>query len=355
MVIVVATGTVAIQYVRAVIDSARARGVDVRAVLSDSGISSQLLAQDNSRVSRQQANHLVQALWNVTGDELGGMGPTPVPRGAFRMMTLGVVHASDLDEALRRLIEFSGIAIGFDSAQMVQTSGQARLSLEMTGETDADQLIAGIIAAVVHRFACWLIGQQIELTSVILPGAAPSYSQVYLSAFGVEPDFAGSSAALIFPARYLRAPVSRTDAELFELLRTSPNDLVFRSDYRPSMSGRVRRIIERSLVRDVVSACDVATRLNISEQHMRRLLGLEGATFRHIKEEVLREEAVASLAKGQESIDELSARLGFSEPSAFRRAFRRWTGSPPGAYGRRPRAIRSRAVGLAAAGSPKAC
>lgn len=55
-----------------------------------------------------------------------------------------------------------------------------------------------------------------------------------------------------------------------------------------------------------------------------------------IREELLRDEAIASLVRGEESIEALSNRLGFSEPSAFRRAFRRWTGNPPRAYQHRP-------------------
>jgi AraC-like DNA-binding protein len=41
---------------------------------------------------------------------------------------------------------------------------------------------------------------------------------------------------------------------------------------------------------------------------------------------------VAALREGRVPIEELAARLGFSEPSAFHRAFRRWTGGTPGSY-----------------------
>jgi len=44
------------------------------------------------------------------------------------------------------------------------------------------------------------------------------------------------------------------------------------------------------------------------------------------------QQAVAELARGDASIEELSRRLGFSEPSAFHRAFRRWTGTTPRTY-----------------------
>lgn len=44
------------------------------------------------------------------------------------------------------------------------------------------------------------------------------------------------------------------------------------------------------------------------------------------------DQAVASLVRGGESVEELALRLGFSEASAFHRAFKRWTGSSPGSY-----------------------
>jgi AraC-like DNA-binding protein len=75
----------------------------------------------------------------------------------------------------------------------------------------------------------------------------------------------------------------------------------------------------------------VARRLSISPQHVRRRLRDEGTSVGAIKGELLRDAAIAGLARGV-AVDELSSRLGFSEASAFRRAFKRWTGSTPAAY-----------------------
>lgn len=324
--------TVAIQFVRSALDSAAARGLDIRAALQRAGIPPQLIANDATRVTRQQATALVQALWTATDDELAGFGPKPVPRGTFRMMTLGVIHTADLRGALRRLVDFARIAAGFEAIDMVEDTDHARLSLDPGARTDTDQLVVDIIMSVVHRFAGWLIGERIELSLVELPGPAPSYAAEYLLIYGTAPVFGAPAAAMEFDARYLDAPVIRTERELVAFLHTSPNELLFRDDYNPSTSSRVRTILERGSGGDAPSAAAVAARLTISTQHLRRLLREEGTTFREIREELLRDEAISSLVQGRESVEELSTRLGFSEPSAFRRAFRRWTGSPPGAY-----------------------
>lgn len=328
----VAGRTVAIQFVRAAMESAQLHGLDIEDGLRKAGISAELVRRDATRVTADQARRLVQSLWDSTDDELFGIGPTRVPRGTFRMMTLGLIHAPELRTALRRLVEFSRIATGFEAVEMTEGSQSARLSFDPGGHTQPGQLVVVIIMAVVHRFAGWLIGQRIDLSSVSLPGAAPPYSAECLLIYGIAPDFEAPSAAVTFDNRYLRAPVIRTEQELIEFIRNSPNDLLFREDYNPTTSSRVRRIIERAHGNEAVKADDVAKRLSVSTQHLRRLLREEATSFRDIKEEILRDEAIAGLVSGRETVEELSDRLGFSEPSAFRRAFRRWTGSPPGSY-----------------------
>lgn len=326
-----AGGTVAIQFIRAALVPAKERGIDVGVALRESGISADLLDCDGARVTRAQAAALIRSLWALTDDELIGLPERPLPRGTFLMATLGLVHARDLDTALHRLIEFAGIGMGVDVAAMTDDGETTRLTFG-PGEADArSQLVLAIGMAVGHRLANWLIGEQIALTSVDLPGAVPVHAAELLPVFGVEPTFGAPVAALAFPSRHLRAPLVRSEDDLLEFIRHQPHGLLARQDYQPTTASRVRKLIERRAA-EVVTVEDVAAPLGISAQHLRRLLRNEGTTFRAIRDQVLRDDAIASLVRGQESVEELSARLGFSESSAFRRAFRRWTGSPPGSY-----------------------
>ncbi|MBM7413362.1 MULTISPECIES: helix-turn-helix domain-containing protein [Nocardiaceae] len=76
----------------------------------------------------------------------------------------------------------------------------------------------------------------------------------------------------------------------------------------------------------------VARALHISEPHLRRLLAGESTTLGALRARHDAARAVEALRRG-EALDIVSARLGYSEPRAFRRAFRRWTGMTPSAVG----------------------
>jgi AraC-like DNA-binding protein len=320
---------VAIEFVRSALTSARRYGLDVRDALVTARIAPELIGRDSSRVTPMQATRLVQALWNSTDDELLGVGPEPVARGTFRMISLGLIHSPDLRTALDRFVEFSRLATGFVAAEIIDDGHTTRLTLDPAGQTLIDQLLIDVLTAVSHRFAGWLIGEQIPLTMVQMPYPSPAHADEYRLIYGILPTFDAANAALTFESRYLNTPVIRTEDELFEFIRNSPADLLFRRDYQPTTASRVRKILERG---DRANAEEVARRLAVSPQHLRRLLREDGTSFRQIREDILRDAAITSLVRGSETVENLSDRLGFSEPSAFRRAFRRWTGSSPGSY-----------------------
>jgi AraC-like DNA-binding protein len=325
----VSSHTVAIEFVRSALTSAQRYGIDVRDALITARIAPELIGRDSSRVTPTQATRLVQALWDSTDDELLGVGPKPVARGTFRMISLGLIHSPDLRTALRRFVEFSRLATGFAATDLVDDGHTTRLMLDPTGQTLTDQLLIDILTAVSHRFAGWLIGEQIPLTSVQMPYPSPVHADEYQLIYGITPTFDAATAAFTFDSKYLDAPVIRSEDELFEFIRNSPTDLLFRRDYQPTAASRVRKILERG---DRANAEEVARRLAVSPQHLRRLLREDGTSFRQIREDILRDAAITSLVRGTETVENLSDRLGFSEPSAFRRAFRRWTGSSPGSY-----------------------
>jgi AraC-like DNA-binding protein len=328
---------VGIHFVRAAIASAETAGIDVRHAVRDPSLWPALTRPSVTHVDCGRTISIMRDLWRLTGDELLRLGPRPVPTGTFRMISLGVIHAPDLRAALERLVEFVSITTGYTRSRFVADGSTCRVEIAAEPGGHVRPLAVEIMLTFAHRFPAWLVAQRIPLSGLELPFPEPEYTTEHERIFGRSPSYDAPAASITFDARLLAAPVVRTEWELLDYIRRSPDDLIRHRDYGTTTADRVRNILERRVhERPDMSAWaradDVAARLSISVQHLRRLLHQEGTSFHKIREEVLRDIAVTSLRRGGESIDEISYRLGFSEPSAFRRAFTRWVGSPPGEY-----------------------
>jgi AraC-like DNA-binding protein len=75
-----------------------------------------------------------------------------------------------------------------------------------------------------------------------------------------------------------------------------------------------------------------ATQLGLNRRALRRRLAAERATLADLVDEARCRRACDELRRPDRNIKEISERLGYSEPSAFHRAFRRWTGQSPAQY-----------------------
>jgi len=324
--------TVPIQVVQRLLHTAEHRGLDTGALCRAAGLSVDTSRNPLARVTVEQLTVMTQELWRLTDDELFGLGRQPLPRGTFRMAALELIHSPDLRTVLIRLSQFTQLIPGCPTFSVEIGESITRLSLDVSELDDPDHLVTDLLVAIAHRLTGWLVGVRIALHSVELPYPAPAQIGDYEPVFGRLPVFGASSAAITFDTALLSTPVVRDEAALLEFVRRSPSDLYAVRDYGSSTADQVRKILERGLRGEWPTADDVAARLTMSTQHLRRLLREQDTSMTQIKEDILRDAAIASLTRGQESVDDLAVRLGFSEASAFRRAFRRWTGSPPGAY-----------------------
>ena len=324
--------TIPITRVQAFVDLGARRGWDVEAILREAGISPLLLAEERSRVTSEQASKLLQLLAAATDDELMGLGPAPVPRGTFRLLSFGLLGSADVDTVLARGERFCKALPGIPPMSASTEGALTTLSMDLSGIDDPMDLLIDSLLAIVHRFIGWAIGRRIPLARIEVPYANAAKVDDYDPIFGSPVVFGAPAPALVFPSEILNAPLVRTDAELEEYLRNSPGVLLARRDYGTSLSDRVRRMLKPGRQEQLPNMDDIAARLGMSPQTVRRKLHEEATSLREIREEVLRDAAITSLSSGDETVAALSDRLGFSEPSAFTRAFRRWTGSRPGSY-----------------------
>lgn len=99
-----------------------------------------------------------------------------------------------------------------------------------------------------------------------------------------------------------------------------------------TFSRQVRPLIARHLARGKVKVGEVAAELNMSRHTLYKKLKEENLTFAGLLEDVRREQALTYLHDRNRTLSEVAELLGFSELSAFSRAFKRWMGKSPAEF-----------------------
>jgi AraC-like DNA-binding protein len=323
--------TVPATFVRTALAAAAERGLDLGPVATACGIGPELLADPRARFTPEQVSGFLRGMWRLSADELFGLGRGPVPRGTFRLVCYAVISSPDLREVCRRLEQFGPVLPSAPQFSLVEAGGVAQFVADLDGMADPGHLLSDFTLVLLHRFTGWLAGTRIPLRAVELPYPPPANPGEYDLIFGAPLRFGARHPALELDAGLLSLPVVRDQPDLDRYLEHSPADLLARRDYGTTLAEQVRRLLERGLVADWPTSDEVARRLSVSPQHLRRRLREEGTSLGTIRNDLLRDTAIARLTRG-EPVDAIATRLGFSEASAFRRAFRRWTGTTPSAY-----------------------
>ncbi|MFJ7989766.1 AraC family transcriptional regulator [Streptomyces sp. NPDC096351] len=339
------TQSVSARHVRAVLLAAERRGVPTGPLLARAGLPAALAEDPGTaeRVPAERFGQLVRMLWTALDDELIGFGGAPSKVGTFAMMAHAVVHGSrDLREALRRAGAFYALFPGGPRLRLVEPAGtagatgdadEALLEFDLSGYDDPLHFGAEATVLVALRFAGWLVRRSVGLRRVEFAHPEPRHAGECALLFGAPCVFGAPRTAAVLDRADLDEPVLRDAAALRVFLRRAPVDVLVRVDHESTATGRVRHLIGRSLpAGPVPTPEDLAALLSVSPQTLRRRLAAEGTTYQRLRDQVRRDHALAELAGGRISIERLSHRLGFSEPSAFHRAFRRWTGETPRAY-----------------------
>ncbi|MNR09368.1 Urease operon transcriptional activator [compost metagenome] len=144
-----------------------------------------------------------------------------------------------------------------------------------------------------------------------------------------------------FAASWLRLPVVQDLAALKTFLRSAPQWLVIRFRNQHGLAATVYQRLRSSQYGQWPTLLAMAQEQGLSPTTFRRQLEREGRSFQEIKDEVRRAMAFERLRETGLSIAEIAEQTGFQEPSAFHRAFKKWTGESPGSYRLRTRRTRS--------------
>jgi len=129
-----------------------------------------------------------------------------------------------------------------------------------------------------------------------------------------------------------RLPLRRRDLVLQGLLRRQADGLLMRLPADEGLRYEVRRALARRIAGGDTRIASVARELGTSARTLRRRLAEQGSSYQSLVELARCEAAEQYLSDPSLSIAEISYLLGYSEPSALHRAFKRWKGTTPQAF-----------------------
>ncbi|RDK03459.1 AraC family transcriptional regulator [Paraburkholderia lacunae] len=326
-------GTISVSLVEETLALARARGLDALPIAEAAGIAPPMLASPKSRVSSAQYGALWAGIARALDDEFFGQDSHPMKSGSFIAMTQTALTARNGAQALARTVGFMRLVLDDLGARIETNAQRVRLRFtEREGAPPPRMFAYATYFIVVYGLLCWLVGRRIPLLEARFRCAAPPAAHEYRLMFCDDMTFDQPESYVDLAPAFLELPVIQTAKSVKPFLRDAPGSFIVKYRNPGSVAARVRKLLRALPMAGWPAADQMAQRLNVAEATMRRRLKQEGYTYQSIKDDLRRDIAIGELQSTGRTIADIAAAVGFAEPSAFHRAFRKWTGMRPADY-----------------------
>lgn len=249
-----------------------------------------------------------------------------------------VAHSETLARGLSALETFLYVHDQGATPVVAQGGATAHLGYEvlMPDMPGADQVTFGAlaIAANILRQLC---GRDFRLLQVTIRFGAPADASLFRRFFDAPVRFNADRSAITFDARWLALPIPNADPYLRGILADRIRGETARTG--ETADDRIRRVVRAMVAGGRFSIEDAAAAFGVNRRTLARHLGERGTSFRELLGDARLVEAKRLLGASAAPLSEIAARLGYSDPTTFTRAFRRWAGTSPREWRSRCRAI----------------
>jgi AraC-like DNA-binding protein len=297
--------------------------------LARAGINPQTLGDPDARLPAGATGRLWQLAVDVTGDALLGMHVAlAAPITSFEMHAYAMLSSPTLGDAYRRASRYHRLIN--EGSKLTFRQGTVNvLEHSLLDGRPVPRQPAEFLVTTWLRLGRLVTGSPWIPARVHFAHERPADTTEYEAVFGAPVQFASDRTALYVPAAALDLKNSRSDPTLVSLIDRYADSLLETRVSIISESARVRAWLVEVHEGGVPSAAKAAKALTVSPRTLHRRLKQEGTTFRRLLDDFRQRKARTLLGEHRHSIAEIAFLLGYSELSAFYRAFKRWTGRSP--------------------------
>lgn len=308
--------------------SLREAGVDIDSLARRVGIDPAAL--DQVLDAKQAAALLSLASTHLNDSAFGLKTGARLRPELFGVVGFACMSAPTFGRALDRIARYRRIT-STDWTDIHQEPGGARLVFH---QVDADQpyalqLLDAHLAFIV-AFGRRLTGRPLAPQRVRIRFPRPHYHARYNEFLGCTPQFDAPDNELTFENATLELPLVSANSEFFAMFGEKAEELL--PGTQLAVSERAKAVVRHSLRGELPSVEHVARSLAMSGRTLQRALRDERTSFQKLLDETRLDLARRFLQDPAVSTAEVAYVLGFTNPSSFYRAFKRWTGLRPEAY-----------------------
>lgn len=323
-----------------VLEAVAKRGGSAESVLRTAGLRARDLTDPDHFVDLEKMLVLQDAAAREVGDDTLGLTLAltynanrlgVLAYALFNAPTVGVAlanlerYAHTLLQAVRVVVEFHGAEVvsGYDIP---------------VGDRELRRQNAEGASVLAFELMRRLVGGDWRPKRVEFGHRRPADVTQHERIFGVPLRFeAEHSFALVFDVADLERPVQGADTRILPIVKRYLDDIPAPGGGVDAWPQEVRTLIARNVSNGHPNMERIARLLGLSGRTLQRRLAERGLVWKTLVEEVRRELALRYLKEDASSLTEIAFLLGYSDLSAFDRAFRRWLGTTPAAQRRRLR------------------
>ena len=337
---------VSVNVVNALFEYAESRGFDRNSVLRAGGLEPDTLDALNAPEERLPASLLYavhRALDTLTRDDSWGLAVVgTLPKGSYGIVEYIFRCQESLLDSFHAIVRYSSLLSEVSQLRLrTPPAGvvfeAVHVDPDLHGPNLHRSLYQTLLSGIMH-VAREITSPELTAERVTLPFAAPADGlSKYEAIFGCTPEFETTPAALHFDAAAMATPLHAADANLSHILQRHADELLARAEGHDEFVNQVRRVMLQQLHGRDTSLHAIARLLSTSNRSLQRRLADSGYTFKNLLDETRYDVARQYLTDSKISIDEISFLLGYSDNSAFVKAFKRWGQLTPGEYRARHR------------------
>jgi len=321
------------QRISRLLRAAQGHGLDRANLLRQIELSEDQIRDPDNRVPVVKTLRLWRRIANQLADpDLGlEVGST------FEVREGGVVgyamlHSDTLLGALKRVVRFAKILNQRADMKLEDLGGRWRLqAIHQPLIPDFRQPIDEGMAGLMTCFR-EILGRQIMAASVRFNYARPKDTTLHRRLLGADLHFAAPAAAIELWDRDVRAPTVAADPTLTQYLDELAQVHLQALPKVESHADRLRQVIWPYLSEGSPTIQQMAAELALSTRSLQRRLSEEGTSFAEVVDDLRHDKARLLLRDPNLAVYEIAYLLGYSDPSTFHRAFRRWQGTSPSQF-----------------------